>query len=280
LDVDETAPATSVTGDADVARRGVDTTADSSQFAETGTQPERDGKLVCLECGAGYRQLGQHVVAKHAMTTAQYRARHQPPAGMGLHCSEVRQRRSQRGRKLFEQDPDDIRRRLTPRTPAAERLEAAHRARQATAARAGVNAQTVANGRNAARAWTASVDREFDEHARRLGYRDLHEMLAAVSELHAREVADLLGVNVGRVQTLRVRHRAERPGRWPQPDSSDLDQLPAGVQPAAEGRWRCLECGGWYKALCGHLREAHDLGGYEYKRLHGLGRHTRITPRD
>lgn len=100
--------------------------------ADPGTQPEIDGKLLCLICGLAFRQLGQHVVARHQISADDYRARFGLPARHGLHSTAVRLARAERGREQWHQDPQ-LRQRLTPwRTTTAQRAAKAAANRKAT----------------------------------------------------------------------------------------------------------------------------------------------------
>jgi hypothetical protein len=59
-----------------------------------GVQPEQDGQLQCLECGRWYRQLGQHVPAKHEMSADDYRAGSDDTVSDGLQRLVARARRT------------------------------------------------------------------------------------------------------------------------------------------------------------------------------------------
>jgi ROS/MUCR transcriptional regulator protein len=43
-----------------------------------------------------------------------------------------------------------------------------------------------------------------------------------------------------------------------------------GVQPEADGRLQCLECGRWYRALGSHLAQGEGMTADAYRELHGL----------
>lgn len=48
-----------------------------------------------------------------------------------------------------------------------------------------------------------------------------------------------------------------------------MDVAP-GLQPEANGRLRCLECGRWYRFLPPHLGPAHEMSAAEYRERHQL----------
>lgn len=43
-----------------------------------------------------------------------------------------------------------------------------------------------------------------------------------------------------------------------------------GVQPEADGRLQCLECGLWFRQLGQHVVRKHDMSADDYRRIHEL----------
>ncbi|MBN9621162.1 MAG: MucR family transcriptional regulator [Actinobacteria bacterium] len=148
-----------------------------------GVQPGTDDRLQCLECGRCYRQLGQHVVAAHKISTAQYREQHELPASLGLHAPAVTRVRAERGRRQWAADPA-MATRLRPRRERSELSVLSRRARRATLDRAGVRRSGTLNGRRAREAWIASIDTEFET----LAHTSLEDLLTATTHLHACEL--------------------------------------------------------------------------------------------
>lgn len=219
--------------------------------APAGTQPEIDGKLVCLICGAAYRQLGQHVVARHRISADDYRARFGLPASRGLHSTAVRQARAARGRRQWSEDPQ-LRQRLKPsRTTAAQRAAKAAATRQATLSRPGVQAAARANGRAVQGAWLATVDERLDTAAVAAGFPDLARVLAATADLPAHDVARLLKtISTRQIQLARRRH--------------------AGTTAIVGGPALCLECEMPYRGLGQHVRMAHGMNMNDYRHRYPL----------
>lgn len=55
-----------------------------------GEQPEKDGQLLCLECGEWTRGLGAHARGKHAIGAEEYLARHGLSDDLKLHLRPER----------------------------------------------------------------------------------------------------------------------------------------------------------------------------------------------
>lgn len=228
----------------------------------SGVQPEQDGLLQCRRCGRWYRQLGQHVVAKHGLSADDYRRIYELPAGRGLHASDILAKRAARGRTLWEQDPG-LRERLVPnRTTAAERVERARRARAASVERAAVRQAAVEAGRQAHAAWIASIDARYLPVVQGLGFRSIGEFFGAHAGLTDPRLAELLGCTTKQAANLRRRHDHPPAGRWPAgyvvrhpriqaPVSIEaLAMVPLGCQPIRPGaHLLCLECGRWFRSL-------------------------------
>jgi predicted transcriptional regulator len=116
----------------------------------------------------------------------------------------------------------------------------------------------------------------LDPHAARaheLGYSGIEDMLRATAHLNGPDLAALLGTDLRGARELRGRHGMRTPrGRTAVPALSppELDALPAGVQPEADGKLLCRECGRWYRGLAQHLPHKHDLTPDQYRERHGL----------
>lgn len=54
-----------------------------------GVQPEREGRLQCLDCGSWYRFLERHIVSKHGQSPDYYRGRHGLPVTQPLLPSDI-----------------------------------------------------------------------------------------------------------------------------------------------------------------------------------------------
>lgn len=231
------------------------TPADLAALPE-GVQPEIDGRLVCLECGWSYRQLGQHIAVSHDMPVAEYRRLHGLAAGFSLHCADTRRVRAQLALQRWQGD-ESMRTRLRPnRTTAAERVALSRIARRASANRPGVAASMRANGAAAARAWTASIDDRYTDRVRGLGYTDLDAYFRTMQGIAARELAPVLDASIKQVQLLRKRHGFV---------SSGAGRAP-GLGP--EDRRVCRECGRTYLGLGQHISLKHGLTMAEYGQRH------------
>lgn len=247
-------------------------------------QPESGGRLQCLECGRWFRQLGQHVVAKHEMSADDYRRVHELPRGRGLHAADILERRAARARAALEDDPEGyISHHLTPRrTTAQERIELSREARSESAGRAGVKAAVRGNAHQGAQARQRSLAAPYEELAESMGFAGVVEMLAAMPELDTPALGRRLGVSTKQAAGLRARYGFSSPGRWPpgyvptsrahrpRISAAELALIPAGVQPEREGSLLCRECGQWMRHLGRHLSHGHGMSMQAYQRAYGL----------
>ncbi|MEY9965478.1 putative transcriptional regulator [Streptacidiphilus sp. MAP12-16] len=254
-----------------------------------GVQPEADGRLQCLECGRWYRQLGQHLTAKHDLHPDDYRRSHQLPRSRGLHAADILQRRSQRGKQHYTNDPDALRRQLTPtHTTLDQRVALSRAARSESAKRAGSRTTARQNGARVHQAWLASIDERFTEHAHRLGHPDITALLEATRALSDPAFGRLVGVTTKQAANFRRRHAIPAPGRWPADrvpkhlrlrppmDPDELAAIAPGRQPAWAGHLLCRECGRWYRSLPHHLTAAHHLTTDTYRTRHHLAPTVRL----
>jgi len=231
--------------------------AGSVSVAPVGVQVEERGRLLCLECSGWFIRLGYHVGVKHEISCADYRIKHGLPRGQALEATGLRQRRSERGRQLFEQDPATILARLTPtRTTAEQRVAMSQAARWESAQRPGMRALARAQGAVAGAAVRAASEAELAARAVAAGFTDLHAMLAATSDLPARQVAAMLSVAVRRIWALRRRHGYISTGAG----------RPPGLT-AGQSR-QCRQCGGFYRGLGQHIALKHGLSLDAYLALY------------
>ncbi|WP_370078102.1 MucR family transcriptional regulator [Streptacidiphilus sp. MAP12-16] len=254
-----------------------------------GVQPEADGRLQCLECGRWYRQLGQHLTATHDLHPDDYRRSHQLPRSRGLHAADILQRRSQRGKQHYTNDPDALLRQLTPtQTTLEQRVALSRAARSESAKRAGSRTTARQNGARVHQAWLASIDERFTEHARRLGHPDITALLETTRALSDPAFGRLVGVTTKQAANFRRRHAIPAPGRWPADrvpkhlhlrppmDPNELAAIAPGRQPAWAGHLLCRECGRWYRSLPQHLTAAHHLTSDAYRTRHHLAPTVRL----
>lgn len=75
-----------------------------------GVLEERDGLMLCHECGRWYRSVGSHLAQGHGITAREYRRRHGIPARFPLLVAEIADEQSERARAYVD-------------TPAWKRLE-------------------------------------------------------------------------------------------------------------------------------------------------------------
>lgn len=258
-----------------------------------GVQPDSGGKLLCLACGLWFRQLGQHVVAKHDMSADDYRRIHELPRGFGLHSSTVKQVRAQIQRERLAADPE-FKAKLQPKRSRAELAELSKIAWRESKDRAGVratrrqgppphNVAQYGHLGNAAR--KAKMEAEVADLCRAAGFASIEEVFTEKAALSNREIAELLGMSKGRVDKLRRRLGFKAPGRWakdyvvkhpsmlPPIPAEELAAVRYGTQPVKDGYPLCLECGRWFKKLDQHTGVMHGLSVADYRARHGIDPH-------
>lgn len=256
-----------------------------------GVQPEEDGRLLCRLCGRWFRALGHHLLRKHETTVEDYQAQFELPAGRGLAAVDLRQAQARRGSDRLVSVPaaragfllDES---LPADEVAVERQRRAALGREGLAekkSRAGVRAAWVAHGEQlgaARRQWAAGRREELDGQARALGFADFADLVAGTRELTHPAFAALLGwpgsQGLARATWWRLQHggtsealqAGARQRRREQ--RAGLEEVPAGVQPVAGGRLRCLDCGRWFTDLGQHVQRGHGQAVEEYRARHQL----------
>jgi len=178
-----------------------------------GEQPETGGRLLCRLCGRWYRSLGHHLVGpRHRMTPDDYRARYELPATRALMAADLRQAQAARASErlanspelqaAFELDVED--------SPRRARWAVQARARKAeTEPRAGVQRSKQMMGEilaQSSRRRSEQLRREFDELARRRGYRDGEHLIHATVGLSHPQLGDLLGMAAHNARSWRRRY--------------------------------------------------------------------------
>ncbi|MEV6156049.1 MucR family transcriptional regulator [Nonomuraea sp. NPDC052129] len=255
-----------------------------------GVQPESEGKLLCLECGLWFKQLGQHVVAKHDISADDYRRVHELPRGFGLHSTPVKAVRRQAQRAKWDTDPE-FRARLRPKRSREELAELSKAAGRDSLSRAGVRAArrtggtVVKYGHLGTAARKAKLAAEVAERCRAAGFVSIEQVFTRHPELTNQQIAALLGMSKGRVDKMRRRLGFEAPGRWakdyvvknpallPAIPADELAAVPHGTQPTRNGHLLCLECGRWFKTLVQHVSVMHGVKVADYLARHGIDPH-------
>lgn len=119
---------------------------------------------------------------------------------------------------------------------------------------------------------------KLEAAARRLGYRDLRDLLSRTAAQPAEQVADLLGSGgTGTVRHWRAKLGisgkvvAERVASRRRGQQSGLDDLADGEQPIRlDGKLRCRVCGLWRDRLDQHALRSHRLSILQYRARFGL----------
>ena len=113
---------------------------------------------------------------------------------------------------------------------------------------------------------------EYDQRARRHGYRDLHHLLRETADLSYADCAALMGWTKSQVHPWRKRYgiaSTAKQARQQQQHAArehGLADLPTATQPVNDrGLLRCLTCGRWRSDLAIHVRQAHQLTAAEYR---------------
>jgi hypothetical protein len=154
----------------------------------SGLQPERDGRLECLECGRSFRLLPPHLGSIHGLSAAEYRQRHRLPRKLSLRASDLNETAREQGTARYSARPDiranmAVGRQVNDRDRAvAASLETADFALVREARRRGG-----AGKRSAAR-------RRIDERAQSCGFATIEDYLAAREGVAVAALARELGV--------------------------------------------------------------------------------------
>jgi predicted transcriptional regulator len=244
-------------------------------------QPERDGRIQCLECGRWYQLLGNHLRQSHAMTVDEYKEEHGLPASRGLVPEQLREIMAANQRRRLATEPG-LREALTNDRATLEAwLRAGREAAARTRHRAGVRANLVESARVAGEKRSKEIRAGKDALARELGYADLRDLLQQTAHLPAHRVGPMIGESQVQVRKWRGKYGIDGTAREQNAlerraaREAGLADVPPGVQPAQDGRLRCLECGRWYANLAGHLA-AHGLTPGGYRARHDLAPHTSL----
>lgn len=110
--------------------------------AEPGEQPERGGRLECLECGRWYRDLATHVRRTHGLPPADYRQRHGLPATLALKATYLREAQARVGQRVMQENPAAF---VVPADELRRRAEAGRATLRETTPRPGVRRRRMAN---------------------------------------------------------------------------------------------------------------------------------------
>jgi predicted transcriptional regulator len=247
-----------------------------------GVQPERDGRIQCLECGRWYRGLGNHLRNAHEITVDEYKADHGLPASRGLVPQELRETMAANQRRRLQTEPG-LREALTnDRATLEARLRAGREVFARTRGREGVRANLRESARVSGQKRSQDIRADKDARARELGYLDLRDLLTQTAHLPAHRIGPMIGESRLQVTKWRGKYGIRGTGREQRgidrrvAREAGLADVPPGVQPAADGRLRCLDCGRWYTNLAGHVA-AHDLAPGGYRDRHGLSVDTSLT---
>lgn len=240
-----------------------------------GVQPEQNGRIQCLECGGWYQGLGNHLRLSHEMDVDQYKQEHGLPASRGLVPEQLRETMRGNQRRRLEIEPG-LREALTnDEQTLRARLRTGREVARTTRSRAGVQHYLRESARRSGLKRSQDIRAAKDATARALGYADLRDLLQQTAHLTARQVGPMIGESAVQVRKWRgkydvvstsLEHRVDQ-RRAEREDGLAL--TPPGVQPAADGRLRCLDCGRWYGSLASHVA-VHGLNAGSYRQRHGL----------
>ncbi|UQU67408.1 MucR family transcriptional regulator [Couchioplanes caeruleus] len=243
-----------------------------------GVQPQHDGWLLCRLCGRWFRSVGRHLQPGHGISPAEYKAMFELPVTRGLIGDDLRAQFRDRQRELLRTNPavraafalDDS---ACPERQLRQKRGVQRKAETAT--RAGVvrsqqNRIAELSTTNTRRAQARLHD--YDERARRRGYRDLHHLLRETAGLSYADCAALMGWTPSQVHPWRKRYgiaSTAKQARQQQQHAArehGLTDLTAGTQPVNDqGLLRCLTCGRWRSDLTVHVRQAHQLTAAQYR---------------
>ena len=174
-----------------------------------GTQPIRDGRLACLECGRWYRNLGVHTTKIHDLGDGEYQRRFQLPAGIRLVAEDLRRRFAASARRQYPTNAN-FQRGLPPAVR-AQGLRRAWATRQDSANRAGTRAAVAQRMATRSQAVRARSRERYDEIARSRGHPDIAGMLAALADTRDADLAVLLGTSLSTASRIRGLYGAPEP---------------------------------------------------------------------
>lgn len=179
----------------------------AAQPVRVGVQPVDGGHLQCLDCGRWYRALGHHLAKAHHTSTADYRRRHELPAGLPLLAADLRAGWARRARSQYPTNTGLHHAQEPQLARAALRL--AHRARaesgQRTGARLAQQQQLAARSAEV----RAATRARYDQAARALGHPSIDALLAATRLQPARHLAAMLRVSKSTAGRLRQLYAPE-----------------------------------------------------------------------
>jgi predicted transcriptional regulator len=167
-----------------------------------GEQPERDGKLQCLQCGRWYRSIMTHLTV-HQLDAATYRTRHGLAHRRRLVAVDLVEASRARLTGLLDTPAMQAN-----RADAAQRLNR-NREKAIAAAREAAHRPEVIAHRDAARLIAnrtriEQAAQRHDDRARELGHPNLDAFLTATAHLTQREAATLFGVSVSQIGRFRA----------------------------------------------------------------------------
>ena len=170
-----------------------------------GVQPEFDGWMLCLECGAWRRSIARHAQA-HGLDAATYRERHGLRLRHPLVASDIRADHSERARSRIDADPQAWQTVFGhSRSELARYAEAGRESIDATRDRPGATAARREAWSRAVRSKSARQRGEMEDRVRVLGWPDLATYLGETTRRSAHEIAHDLGITQRTVQQWRRR---------------------------------------------------------------------------
>ena len=258
-----------------------------------GVQPERNGRLQCLECGRWFRHVGIHVAQKHELTADDYRAKYELPRSKALAAPEIIERQVIAGKERFARDPN-LRDLLTPKMPHEEVRKLALAARSESAKRAGSKEAGRRGTQEARQKFLDKLDAPYAEVARRLGMTGITELLDSTRDLTDNAFGRLTGFPTKQAARFRRRHgvvapyvarKAAREAELARAGHTSAGppapgDVPLGVQPERSGRLQCLECGRWFRHLGNHIPLKHEMTADDYRAKYELPRTKALAAAD
>lgn len=170
-----------------------------------GIQPERDGRVQCLECGRWYRALAPHLIQTEDMEPNHYRERHGLPATLPLVASDISQTLSeQTGRRVAEGSLPKVNQRFSAGEIQQAGVQGNARHRE-TAPRPGVreaHQRGIVKGRTQAH---DNARQRRDDLAKLHGYPDWEALIRGTQQQPTAAVAKMVGRNLNNIVDWRRR---------------------------------------------------------------------------